>query len=106
LLFPRRTQAGNAHAADTYRRITAGRNPDLHGMDCGFEENADVVGAINILARGMKILRDEGQDTMDASLGCVSTARIACEVSDARGSSAAGTRRSGLGMAQCQIQAQ
>jgi len=75
LLFPRRTQAANAHAADTYRRITAGRNPDLHGMDCGFEENADVVGAINILARGMKILRDEGQDTMDASLGCVSTAK-------------------------------
>ena len=65
-------------------------------MDCGFEENADVVGAINNLARGMKILRDEGQDTMDASLGCVSTARIACEVNDARGSSAAGTRRSGF----------
>lgn len=75
-------------------------------MDCGFEENADVVGAINILARGMKILRDEGQDTTDASVGCVSTARIACEVNDARGSSAAGTRRSGLDMVQCHVQVQ
>ena len=75
-------------------------------MDCGFEENADVVGAINILARGMEIRRDEGQDTTDASVGCVSTARIACVVNDARSSSAGGTRRSGLDMAQCHIQAQ
>ncbi|TCK33361.1 putative transposase [Paraburkholderia sp. BL8N3] len=45
---------------------------------CGFEANADHVGAINILSRGMQILRDEGQDAGDASPGCASTARIAC----------------------------
>ena len=42
-----------------------------------------VVGAINILSRGMQLLRDEGQDTADASAGCASTARFACEVSGA-----------------------
>jgi putative transposase len=52
---------------------------------CGFEANADHVGAINILSRGMQQLRDEGRDTADASAGCASTARIACEVSGARG---------------------
>ena len=61
-------------------------------VNCGYENNADVVGAINILNRGMKML--EGQDTMDASIGYVSTAQIACEVNDAVRSSAAGTRRS------------
>jgi len=39
-----------------------------------------VVGAINILSRGMQMLRDEGRDTMDASIGWGTTARIACEV--------------------------
>jgi putative transposase len=43
-------------------------------VKCGFEENADIVGAINILRAGH--------------------ARCACEVSDAVGSPAAGTRRS------------
>ncbi|PZP65125.1 MAG: cytosine methyltransferase, partial [Azospira oryzae] len=47
-------------------------------VECGFEENADVVGAINILSRGMQMLRDEGRDTADASAGCASTARMAC----------------------------
>jgi putative transposase len=47
-------------------------------IDCGFEENADVVGAVNILSRGMRLLRDEGQDADDASSGCECTARIAC----------------------------
>ena len=61
-------------------------------VNCGYENNADVVGAINILNRGMKML--EGQDTMDASIGYVCTAQIACEVNDAVRSSAAGTRRS------------
>ena len=64
---------------------------------CGYENHADVVGAINILSRGMKFLRDEGQDTADASAGCVSTSRtaqIACEVNGAVMPSAAGTRRS------------
>jgi putative transposase len=36
---------------------------------CGYENHADVVGAINILSRGMQIWRDEGQDTIDASIG-------------------------------------
>ena len=52
---------------------------------CGYENNADVVGAINIRARGMHQRRDEGQDTADASAGCFGTARIACEVSLVRG---------------------
>ena len=43
-------------------------------VECGFEENADVVGAINVLRAGH--------------------ARFACEVSDAAESPAAGTRRS------------
>jgi putative transposase len=47
-------------------------------VECGYENNADVVGAINILSRGIQILRDEGQDTADASAGYASTARIAC----------------------------
>lgn len=59
---------------------------------CGYEENADVVGAINILRRGIKLF--EGQDTADASAGCESTARIACRVNGAVMPSAAGTHRS------------
>ncbi len=46
-------------------------------VECGFEENADVVGAINILRAGH--------------------ARCACEVSDAVTSPAAGTHRSDFG---------
>ena len=45
---------------------------------CGLTENADIVGAINILRAGH--------------------ARFACEVSDAARSPAAGTHRSGSGM--------
>jgi putative transposase len=52
-------------------------------VECGFDENADLVGAINILSRGMQKLRDEGQDTAHACVGCASTARLACEVSGA-----------------------
>ena len=48
---------------------------------CGLEENADVVGAINILRAGH--------------------ARLACEVNGAVMPSAAGTRRSDSGAAQC-----
>jgi len=44
---------------------------------------------IVFLARGMG--RPEEQDTMDASIGCASTARIACEVSDIAMSPATGT---------------
>ena len=52
-------------------------------VKCGFEENADVVGAINVLRAGH--------------------ARLACEVSDAVRSPAAGTHRSDSGAAQCRI---
>src|SRR5690606_32059667 len=31
-------------------------------VECGFEENADVVGAINVLRRGEALLSNEGQD--------------------------------------------
>ncbi|WP_345370250.1 transposase, partial [Paenalcaligenes hermetiae] len=48
-------------------------------VECGFEENADLVGAINVLRAGH--------------------ARFACEVSDAVGSPAAGTHRSDSGAA-------
>ncbi|WKN23545.1 RNA-guided endonuclease InsQ/TnpB family protein [Azotobacter vinelandii] len=50
-------------------------------VECGFEENADVVGAINVSRAGH--------------------ARFACEVSDAVMSPAAGTHRSDSGMARC-----
>ena len=51
--------------------------------ECGFEGNADVVGAINILSRGMQMLRDKGQDTTDAAVGMrvgepPVSARMAC----------------------------
>ncbi len=50
-------------------------------VECGFEENADVVGAINILRAGH--------------------ARFACEVSGAAMPPAAGTHRSDSGTARC-----
>ncbi|AKX45545.1 cytosine methyltransferase [Thiopseudomonas alkaliphila] len=50
-------------------------------VECGFEENADLVGAINILRAGH--------------------ARFACEVSDAVRSPAAGTHRSDSEAVQC-----
>jgi putative transposase len=50
-------------------------------VECGFEENADVVGAINVLRAGH--------------------ARFACEVSGAAMPPAAGTHRSDSGAAQC-----
>jgi putative transposase len=70
-------------------------------VDCGFEENADLVGAINILSRGIQMLRDEGQDTAHACARCLSTARFACEVSGAVMPPAAGTHRSDSGAAPC-----
>jgi putative transposase len=59
---------------------------------CGYENHADVVGAINILSRGMQIWRDEGQDTIDASVGIqvgglLESAQMAC------GSSCSGGRK-------------
>lgn len=50
-------------------------------IECGFEENADLVGAINVLRAGH--------------------ARLACEVSGAVMPPAAGTHRSDSGVAQC-----
>lgn len=50
-------------------------------VDCGFKENADVVGAINILRAGH--------------------ARLACEVSGATRPPATGTHRSDSGLAPC-----
>jgi len=50
-------------------------------VECGFEENADAVGAINVLRAGH--------------------ARLACEVSGAGMPPAAGTHRSDSGAAQC-----
>ena len=35
-------------------------------VQCGFEGNADQVGAINVLSRGMQIVRDEGEDMANA----------------------------------------
>jgi len=63
-------------------------------VECGYTEHADVVGSINIHSRGMNQLRDEGQDTVDASTGYESTAQIACEVNAPVMASAAGTHRS------------
>ncbi|WP_216352452.1 transposase [Aquaspirillum sp. LM1] len=52
---------------------------------CGFEENADVVGAINVPRAGH--------------------ARLACEVSGAVMPPAAGTQRSDSGAVQCRARA-
>ena len=54
-------------------------------------DNADVVGAINILARGHAMLQGKVQDTGDASPGWETTAQMACEVSGAVMPPAAGT---------------
>lgn len=62
-------------------------------VQCGYAGNADDVSAINILSRGAALLRDEGQDTVDASTGRDTAARIACEVNGAVRPSAAGTLR-------------
>lgn len=49
--------------------------------------------------------QDEGQDTDDASSGCASTARIACQVNGAVRPSATGTRQNDTGAAQCRARA-
>lgn len=46
---------------------------------CGYENHADLVGAMNILSRGMDAIRDQGRDAAEASAGRGKTAaRIAC----------------------------
>lgn len=62
---------------------------------CFFQGNADDVGAINILARTLKVLQDEGQDMVHACTGWETTARIAC-VSEQHKLPATGTHRSDL----------
>ena len=52
-------------------------------VECGFEGNADVVAAINIITRGLALLKNQGQDF----------ARIACEVNGVVMPSAAGTHQ-------------
>ena len=60
--------------------------------------HADEVSSINILSRGMEVLRDEGRDTAQACAGWETTARIACEVNGAVRPSAAGTLRGSASM--------
>jgi len=50
----------------------------LELLTCDFEDNDDLVGAMNILAHGMEKLRAEGQDAADASAGCASPERRHC----------------------------
>lgn len=63
-------------------------------VDCGYENNADVVGAINVLRRGEAMLCGEGQDKVDASTWRETAARIACQASGAVMPPATGTHRS------------
>jgi putative transposase len=60
-------------------------------VKCGFTENADLVAAVNILSRGLRILRDEGQGTAHACAGRGTSVRIACEVNGEVMPSATGT---------------
>jgi len=64
--------------------------------ECGYEENADVVGGINVLSRGLRTILDEGRDIggrtlrvrLPQTLPSVSRgriARLACESSLDRG---------------------
>uniref|UniRef100_UPI0026018755 RNA-guided endonuclease InsQ/TnpB family protein n=1 Tax=Acidiferrobacter sp. TaxID=1872107 RepID=UPI0026018755 len=66
-------------------RQTQGR---FECVECGFEENADVVGAINVLRAG------------HARFACIA-GRMAREVSGAAMPPATGTHRSGSGAAPC-----
>src|SRR6185312_7645926 len=75
----------------------------FHCILCGFQDDADRVGAINVLSRGMQVLRDEGTDTADASAGCAGALSAALAHSPDRLRSewrprppAAGTRRGDL----------
>ena len=67
-------------------------------VECGYEGNADVVAAINVLNRGLALDRRAGLcGTLPAA---EHRARIACEVNGAVMPSAAGTHRSDSGLAQ------
>ena len=51
----------------------AASNRQTHALflcvQCGYSGNADDVASINILSRGIRFLRDEGRDMVDASTG-------------------------------------
>ncbi|CEK19197.1 transposase [Chthonomonas calidirosea] len=64
--FRRRTPAAPVGHVSADNRQTQAK---FACVECGFEGNADVVGAVNILSCGMRLLRDAGQDTGDASPG-------------------------------------
>ena len=51
---------------------------------CHYENHADWVGAVHILARGITHLQGEGQDPTAAAVGQATAAQIACEVNGAR----------------------
>jgi len=68
---------------------------------CGLENNADVVGAINILSRGMQQLRDEGRDTLHACSGMAQAVSPDGLWIESRLGSQAGTRRSEPGVDPC-----
>ncbi|QSR88925.1 transposase [Methylacidiphilum caldifontis] len=70
-------------------------------VECGFEDNADVVGAINILSCGMQMLRDEGQDTLHACSGMAQAVSPDGLWIEPRWRSEAGTHRSDPGEAPC-----
>jgi putative transposase len=67
-----RTCSGCGHVSKENRKTQS----SFLCVNCGLAANADLNAAINILGRGLKMI--EGQDTTDASVGCASTARIAC----------------------------
>ena len=75
--YTRRTCPCCGHVSAENRQTQA----KFECVDCGFEDNADVVGAINVLRAGH--------------------ARLACEVSGAVMPPAAGTHRSDSGTTQC-----
>ena len=86
------------HVAAENRKTQA----DFSCVRCGFKENADLVGAINVLSRGVQTLRGtKGRTRATLCSGAKSTARIACEVNSAVRESAAGTHRSDSIVAQC-----
>ena len=76
------TCPGCGHVSPDNRRTQA----KFACVACGYENNADVVGAINVLRRGEAMIRSEGRDD----------ARLACVVNGVVMPSTAGTLRSGL----------
>jgi putative transposase len=68
-------------------------------LACNHEHHADVVGAINILSRGMQMLRDEG---LDAAHACAGPQGCPDRLpSERHGPSATGTHRSDSSVARC-----